>query len=239
MHSSRMRSDPYNLGDEEFIKNIRKPVPKCPEPVPQAVGGSQRDVPPKFAEGEELEDSDSKKKGSNKPDEPGLSAKSKEKRDVPNSDSENKGKGEEKPTQIEPENKDLSGNKDSENKPKCDLSELSAQQEETKNKSDVPDSENKPNESVVPDGDKGKGYVPETMQNETENKDINLNVNKDSENKPKCDLPEWSAEPEETKNKSDVFNSENKPNESVVPDGDSENKGKGTNQRLCTRHNAN
>ena len=223
-------SDPYKLGDEEFIKNIRKPVPKCPEPMPQAVGGSQHNVPPKCVKGEELEDSDSKKKGSNKPDEPGLSAKSKEKRDVPNSDSENKDKGEEKPTQIELENKDLSGNKDSEDKPKCDLSESSAQQEETKNKSDVPNSENKPNESVVPDGDsenKGKGYVPNTTQNETENKDINLNVNKDSENEPKCHLPELSAEPEESKNKSDVPDSENKPNESVVPDGDSENKGKG------------
>ena len=108
--------------------------------MPQAVGSSQCDIPPKSAEGEELEESDSKKKGSNKPDEPGLSAKSKEKlsksdvpkscnkkpakpeengnkHDVPNSDTENKGKGEEKPTQIETENKDLSGNKDSENKP--------------------------------------------------------------------------------------------------------------------------
>ena len=71
------QSDPCKLGNEEFIKSIKKLVPKCPELVPQAVGGSRHNVPPKSAKGEELKDSDSKKKGSNKPDEPGLSAKSK------------------------------------------------------------------------------------------------------------------------------------------------------------------
>ena len=145
-------SDPYKLGDEECIRNIKKAVPKCPEQVPQPVSGSRHDVPPKSAKGEELKESDSKKKGSNKPDEPGLSAKSKEKlnksdvpkscnkkpakpeensnkHDVPDSNTENKGKGEEKPSQIESENKDLSGNKDSENKPEKENKDLSGNNE--------------------------------------------------------------------------------------------------------------
>ena len=134
---------------------------------------------------EKLNKSDVPKSGSNKPDVPEFSAKSEEngnKSDVPNSDSENKGKGgvpeianqkgQEKQTQHETENKDvnLSGNK-SENKPKYDVPELSTKSEE--NGSNVPNSDS---------AKKGKGEEKPT-QSETENKDINLSGNKDSETK--------------------------------------------------------